>query len=217
MKTTYVVKIGDITFADRLRGLIDDDAETHYQFVKNFNNWLKEKQLQGKYIDQPDLDTGHLSRWLNKKEKNKKGKYSMPKIDKIQMFADYFKVDPEYLACTQYDKHKPDIHEISMEDIKKQEETDALIAFLENYGFKIHVRLSDTEAHSVENQYCIIDNCIYREVLYFESHFTEYEIIYPDKKKIIISAEKFELFSMDTVKYIKYLLNEMRDNSSHKD
>ena len=110
-----IIKIEPISVGNRLKDLIEEQTISKKEFVRQFNQWLENQQENGKYIEQPKLTEKDLSRWT-------KGRVNM-RQDKIEMFANFFGVDVNYLACTQLDKHKPDLNkydnQINLEQLRK--------------------------------------------------------------------------------------------------
>lgn len=208
MKTTYVLKREPITLGMRLDELINENYDSQYMFTKKFNEFLVEKQKDGLYTDQPILKKEHVSRWVRDRVKMGEAK--------IRMFADFFGVDYEYLACKQYDKHKPDTLPISKEDIRERENFDSMINFLELNGYKVEISCIADVHSPVDIQKCIVDGYICEAVVTFESVPESFDITFPDKKVVRISADIFEKFVKDTIKYIKFSLNEICDSSNQE-
>ena len=93
-----LVKAEPLSVGKRLKILIEEQNISKKEFVRQFNIWLESQQEKGRYKESPKLTEKDLSRWT-------KDRVNM-RHDKIEMFADFFNVDVDYLACKQLEKHK---------------------------------------------------------------------------------------------------------------
>ena len=119
-----ILKTEPLSVGERLKTLIEERNISKKEFVRQFNLWLEDQQEKGKYTESPKLTEKDLSRWT-------KGRVNM-RHDKIEMFADFFQVDVDYLACKQLDKNRCDFSKFDkrinwdqiwkdVEEIKKKE------------------------------------------------------------------------------------------------
>ncbi|MEI8200533.1 MAG: hypothetical protein WCG21_10755 [Eubacteriales bacterium] len=146
MNRSRIIKSEIITTGSRLKELINQKGFMYQKdFVEDFANW---KDLQPKYNSvKHSPDAKDISRYIS-------GEVKHPSKIRIQMFADYFGVDFEYLNCTQLNpvekkrkknrKSKKDSaalekQDVSMNEISQWERKDKIIDFLRFIGYKISV------------------------------------------------------------------------------
>ena len=88
-----VIEQKKISTGIRLKELIEETGLSQRDFINTFSQW-KDKQEQYQNIKYPT--ERDISRWINEKV--------MMRKQKIDMFADYFNVDYDYLACNQVER-----------------------------------------------------------------------------------------------------------------
>jgi len=154
MNRTRIIKSEIITTGSRLKELINQkNFKYQKDFVEDLANW---KDLQPKYNSIKAPAEKDISRYIT-------GEVKHPEKIRLQMFADYFGVDFEYLNCTQLDpldkkKHKKrkikknssslEKQDVSMNEISQWERKDKMIDYLRFIGYKITISptSSSTEA-----------------------------------------------------------------------
>lgn len=181
-------------------------------FTKGFNEWLIKKQSEGEYIEQPLMDKRYLSRWINNKPKMKR--------DKIEMFADYFDVDPEYLECTQYserrgDQDDPDILKENERLTERFEKEEALIRFLLCYSMDIMPSSIVTTQDDRVYRY-VDDYVVYEVSKNIKSDIEKYEFLLPDGEKVEMTSKQLVQLIDDAAWYIECLARRIKDNNDQK-
>lgn len=145
MNRTRIIKSEIITTGTRLKELINQKGFIYQKdFVEDLAKW---KDLQPKYNSVKAPIAKDISRYIS-------GEVKQPSKTKIQMFADYFGVDFEYLNCTQLDpldkkRHKKrkskkessalEKLDVSMNEISQWERKDKMVDFLRFMGYKITI------------------------------------------------------------------------------
>ena len=215
-----VIRTERISTGQRLKQLVNEKYTSNKEFIRQLNKWLKEKQADGKYREEPEIKEKDFSRWT------RENKPVQMRIDKITMFADFLDVDPKYLQCKRVERNKPDFSEfdkqIDLNALRKQidklidpkaiHKEELWIELLKNIGYSVHLVTTEIET---DDCFQFIDGdllvtAIESYPVDFEAHITD-----PNGNTYIFDSSRF---FEDIEKYIKFQISQMQpvDNNSHK-
>ena len=216
----FVKKVEEISPGKRLTELINERYERDKDFCKDLSFWLSDetnnRNQKGKpYVKSKSKDEVPYI-YESRISEYKKG---MPiNDDRIEMFSRFFNVDPEYLKCTQIEKHKKNINNPftpkRIEQLKEQfEKIEYLRNFLLEYSFDIMPNIVENN-----NSYRFIsDNCIYEISGAIDPKIESYKVLSPKQDIIEMNENQLNCFMDELAKYAEYLLWKNNDNSGHKD
>lgn len=216
----FVKKVEEISSGKRLAELINERYETDKDFCKDLSFWLSDeennKNKKGKpYVKSKSKDEVPYI-YESRISEYKKGKTIND--DRIEMFSRFFNVDPEYLKCTQIEKHKNNtINPFTPERIEQLKERFEKIEYLRNFLLDYSFDIMPSFVEDNSSYRFIADNCIYEVSGAINSRIESYKILSPKQDIIDMTENQLNCFMDELASYAEYLLWKNKDNSGHKD
>lgn len=202
LTTIKIKEVIQLSVGQRLSDLIQEgiqkgDFSSQKGFIRCFNEWIADKHANETPITEKDL-----SRWKNDKVK--------PRLNKIELFAEFFNVNTDYLLCKEYRKprisKKPlSVEQIKedysnfdrqnpnlLEEIKKQQKLEDFQKYCEQLGFKFNRIVADKEPITWEDEVIKDGKLFTLEITDDSVSDVTLEVIYPNGGKVRPSINQFE-------------------------
>lgn len=214
MQKLRIIEAERISTGKRIYQLVKQTGKTQETFLEDLEIW-KDDHSDYKKINLPQ--PRDFSRWAKDDGVQMRSK-------RIQMFADYFGVDFDYLNCTQIETHRSldrladdwegldqviDLAEL-LKEVQQYQNHEKIISLLKQLGYKIDFIPTSSEMDSTTHQF--LDNrTIYTVEVVIDSG-TDWvvSLTYPDGTEQEITESEFNGLLSDFKKYIDFSMERIK-------
>lgn len=205
-----IIDVVELSTGSRLKELIQDSSSSQKDFIRKFNDWLQDRHPDHPYVTEKDI-----SRWITGKVK--------PRKSKIQLFAEYFDVDVDFLECKTSTRKKRTVSPVDFkklhppvddqklrEEWKHEERLSCFKAYCETFGFRFEYE--PTTGQEVTHQHTFVDNGVQYTVELTEQEGTDPDlvIVFPDGEKITCTDQAFNNLVQNCDNMVEFEFSKIR-------